>query len=191
VPFPKSAILANARALGPVFFAAAGGSPETAALMRTTVAMTMLQGSPADNVLPSEAKAILNLRLLPGWTIDESLAYVEKRIDDPRVTVKAYSERAAHEPTAAAPGKAEDDAGWDTLTAAVSETFPDAAILPFLVTAMTDSRHYAPVCRSIYRFSPITLNPQELGRIHGHDERISIENFIAGITFYRRLISSL
>ena len=191
VPFPKSFVLANARALGPLFFAAAGGSPETAALMRTTIAMTQLEGSPADNVLPSAAKAVLNLRLLPGWTVDAALEHVRRAVGDPRVDVAVYAARAAHEPVPAPNDANEHDDGWIAVTAAVAETFPEAAVMPFLVTAMTDSRHYTSVCRSIYRFSPIKLNPKELGRIHGHDERISIENFTAGVAFYRTLVSAL
>ncbi len=191
VPFPKSAVLANARALGPLFFLAAGGSPETAALMRTTVAMTQLEGSPADNVLPSAARAILNLRLLPGWTVEAALEHVRKAVADPRVSVGVYALRTPHGPTAASERARDEDEGWKTVSAAVAGTFPDAAVMPFLVTAMTDSRHYAPVCPSIYRFSPMRLTPGELARVHGHDERISLDNFSAGIDFYRSLISSL
>jgi carboxypeptidase PM20D1 len=59
------------------------------------------------------------------------------------------------------------------------------------VTATTDSRHYAPLCDAVYRFAPAKLNADDLARNHGHDERISIENFAAGIEFYRSLIRTL
>lgn len=192
VPFPASALLANARALGPLFFAAAGGSPETAALLRTTTAMTQLEGSPADNVLPSRARAVLNLRLLPGWTVEAATAEIRRKIADPRVQAEVYPARAANDPVPAAPeAAAGTDRGWKAVSEAIGRTFPDAPILPFLVTATTDSRHYSGVCRSLCRFSPIKLDKAELARIHGHDERVSVENFAAGLRFYRSLISGL
>lgn len=191
-PFPRSFVLSNARALGPLFFALAGGSPETAALMRTTVAMTQLEGSKTDNVMPSVARAVLNLRLIPGWTVDRAVGYVRGRIADPRVKVEAYAARAANDPVPAnGEAAAGRDEGWKTVSQAIAEAFPGMPILPFLVTATTDSRHYAEVARAIYRFSPLLLDAEELARIHGHDERISVENFLRGIGFYRSLISEL
>lgn len=192
VPFPKSFVLKHARALGPLFFILAGGTAETSALMRTTVAMTMLEGSPADNVMPSEARAILNLRLIPGWTVERAVDHVRRLVADPRVSVRAWPVRAATEPVPANPAAAAGaDEGWKTVAAAVGAAFPGVPILPFLVTATTDSRHYQEVCSAIYRFSPLKLTAEELARIHGHDERISIDNFNAGIVFYRSLISAL
>jgi len=160
--------------------------------MRTTVAMTQLEGSPADNVMPSEAKAILNLRLLPPWTVDRAVNYVREVINDKRVVVRASPARPGNDPVAAAPGAANGSSeGWPAISAALGATFPDAAILPFLVTATTDSRYYAKLCGAVYRFGPVSLTEAELSRIHGIDERISLENLAAGIAFYERLLESL
>jgi carboxypeptidase PM20D1 len=81
--------------------------------------------------------------------------------------------------------------GWANLTQALSSTFPEAVPLPFLVTATTDSRHYASLCQAVYRFGPLELPPEEVSRIHGHDERISIGNYIKGISFYEKLFEQL
>ena len=192
MPPLRAAVLANARFLGPLFFKVAATTPETAALLRTTLAMTQLSGSPADNVMPSEATAILNLRLLSGWTIERATDWVRRAIGDDRVDVSLSAVRAANDPITASEEAAQGRGpGWSEIAASIRSCFPDAAILPFLVTATTDSRHYAPHCDAVYRFVPVKLNSGELARVHGHDERISIENFTAGIEFYRSLIATL
>lgn len=188
----RGAVLSRARALGPLFPLLAAGTPETAALLRTTVAMTQLFGSRADNVLPSEARAVLNLRLLSPWTVDGAVDYVRRIVADDRVTVRVSPVRAANGPVGASEETARGRGpGWAELCAALGRSFPEAAALPFLVTATTDSRHYADLCRSVYRFGPLKLGPGELARIHGHDERISMENLSRGIDFYAALIERL
>lgn len=188
----RAAVLSRPRALGPLFFALAGGSPETAALLRTTLAMTQLSGSPADNVLPSQARAVLNLRLLPGWSVAAATDYVRRAVADPRVEVRVYPERAASEAVPADPETSRGRGpGWAEISAAIGAAFPNALVTPFLVTATTDSRHYARLCRAVYRFAPLKLDSGELARVHGHDERISLGNLAAGVEFYRSLVASL
>ena len=188
----KGAFLSRPRALGPLFFTLAATSPATAALLRTTVAMTQLSGSKADNVLPSEARAILNLRLLSPWTVESALEHIRNIVADDRVVVRVSPHRTANDPVLASAETAQGRApGWEELKAALGASFPEAKVLPFLVTATTDSRHYADIGRSVYRFGPMMLTPGELGRIHGHDERISLENIARGAAFYTALIKQL
>jgi carboxypeptidase PM20D1 len=188
----RALAMANPRVFSALLFASAASSPQTAALLRTSVAMTKLQGSLADNVMPSEVKAVLNLRLLPGWTIEKSVDFVRRAIADPRVEVTASTVSAGNNPVLAGAKNTEGRGpGWAEITGAIHASFPEAAVMPFLVTVTTDSRHYASLCDAVYRFAPLKLNSEELARIHGHDERISIENFTAGIEFYRTLIASL
>jgi len=188
----QALVLSRPRLLGPLFFKLAGTSPATGALLRTTLAMTQLFGAKADNILPAEARAILNLRLLPGDTIESALEYVREAIGMDEVLVRPSPYRSANNPvpadreTAAGRGP-----GWTNLTQALSSTFPEAVPLPFLVTATTDSRHYASLCQAVYRFGPLELPPEEVSRIHGHDERISLENFAKGISFYEKLFEQL
>jgi carboxypeptidase PM20D1 len=59
------------------------------------------------------------------------------------------------------------------------------------MTATTDSRHYQKLAERIFRFNPVILNPKDLSLIHGHDERISVENFQRGIDFYTSLFRGL
>lgn len=181
----------HARALGPLFFRLAAVSPAVTSFLRTTLAMTQLSGSHADNVLPSEAKAVLNLRLLPGWTVEKAEARVRKIVSDSRVIVRVSPERAANEPTVAGSRVARGEGpGWKEVAAATVKAFPDSVPVPYLVTATTDSRHYAGLCEAVYRFAPVDLDASQIALMHNHDERISLENFGRGIEFYRALIGA-
>ncbi|MDR0386899.1 MAG: M20/M25/M40 family metallo-hydrolase [Treponema sp.] len=190
-PQPMSAFMARARLLGPLFFAAVAGSPDIASMLRTTVAMTQLEGSAADNVMPSEVRAVLNLRLLHPWTIESAIAFIKKAINDEQVAVTVHG--LATGPVPANPGHTgHGGPGWQEMVEALETAYPGTPALPFLMVATTDSRHYQELAgKSIFRFSPHKLNPEELARIHGHDERISVENFNRGIRFYEALFTRL
>lgn len=182
----------HARAFGPLFFRIAAVSPAVASFLRTTLAMTQLFGSEADNVLPSEARAVLNLRLLPGWTVTRATERVRRIVNDSRVEVSVSRDRTANDPTPASQTVARGEGpGWKEVISAISASFPEAVSVPFLVNATTDSRHYAAVCGAIYRFAPLMLDGSGIALMHNHDERISLDNFGRGISFYRALIGTM
>jgi len=70
----------------------------------------------------------------------------------------------------------------------ISQVAPQTIVAPFLTIAATDTRHYAKLTKHIYRFVPIALRPEDAERIHGVDERISIEDYERCIRFYTQLI---
>jgi acetylornithine deacetylase/succinyl-diaminopimelate desuccinylase-like protein len=74
------------------------------------------------------------------------------------------------------------------LSRTVRQIFPDALVVPTIVIAATDSRHYVPVADDVYRFLPTRLTAEDLSRMHGVDERISISNYVEIIQFYTQLI---
>jgi carboxypeptidase PM20D1 len=180
----------HARTLGGLFFMAVSGNPDIASLLRTTVAMTQLAGSAADNVMPSEVRAVLNLRLLHPWTVEKALGFIQRAIGDKRVAVRVHG--LGTDPVPAAPEHAgRTGPGWKEMEAALTAVYPGVPSVVFLMMAATDSRHYQDLAGGIFRFNPHRLTPGELDRIHGHDERISRENFQRGIEFYSRLLGSL
>jgi carboxypeptidase PM20D1 len=184
--------MAHSRALGKLFFPLAARNDATKALLRTTIAITQLEGSKASNVLPSRVRAILNVRLLSPWTVDSALEYLRNNISDKRVLVRESPERAANDPVSCSKESANGiAAGWKLICDALSVSHPGVPVLPFLNTATTDSRYYAGLCDSVYRFAPIILDSKELSRIHSHDERISLENISRGFVFYSSLLKYL
>ena len=191
LPGGQGVVMRHARALslifGPLFFRAAATNPTTEAMLRTTVAMTMLEGSAADNVMPSQVRAVINLRLLPPWTVETATAFIKKAINDKRVRISAYG--LGTNPVPASGEYLRD--GWPHIEAALAEAWPGAPLLPFVMVATTDSRHYQKLSNRIFRFSPQRLDARESSGIHGHDERISEENLRRVLVFYSALLRSL
>ncbi|MDR3312431.1 MAG: M20/M25/M40 family metallo-hydrolase [Spirochaetaceae bacterium] len=183
-------LLRHARTLGPVFFRFFARKPSMAALLHTTVAMTRLFGSSADNVMPSEARAIINLRLLQPWTIDTAIKRIQNIIHDNRVAVSIHG--MATEAVPANPEHAHlTGPGMAELMAAVNVVFPGVPVLPFIMTATTDSRHFQDITGGIFRFNPLRMAPGDLAGMHGHDERVSVENLERCRDFYRELLRKL
>jgi len=180
----------NARLLGPLFYKVAAVSPATRAMLRTTLAMTQLEGSSADNVMPSSVKAVINLRLLPPWTVDTAIEQIRKVVKDSRVVVAPHN--LGTNPVQSGPDQAaQKGPGWKEISAALGKVFPNIPVLPFLMVATTDSRHFRELCPYIFRFNPMLLKPNELSLVHGHDERISLENLEHCLDFYITLMEQL
>ncbi|MCA3254526.1 MAG: M20/M25/M40 family metallo-hydrolase, partial [Alphaproteobacteria bacterium] len=158
-------------------------NPTTAATVRTSTAPTLLMAGTKDNVLPQSASAIVNHRILPGDSIAGVLAHDREVIGDPRVTVEPSAE--GREPSAVSPTSGP---GYDLLARAIGRTFPDAVIAPGLVLGGTDARNYQPVSTAIYRFTPMTMTPADLPRIHGTNERIGVADYARAIAFYGALL---
>lgn len=154
------------------------------ALIRTTTAPTMLEGSDKSNVMPSVAKAVINFRIIPGDTAESVLQHVQKTIADPRVTVSDIGSRNP------SPVSNVDSRNFTALQKTIKQIFPDVVIAPSLVIAGTDSRYYSELSNDVYRFIPAIMTSKDTVRIHGIDERISIDNFESIIRFYMQLIQN-
>jgi carboxypeptidase PM20D1 len=162
-----------------------GAKPSGNALLRTTIAPTMISGGIAENVLPQTASATLNIRLLPGDTIEHALGYLRQTIDDQRVTVR-FSDRSRE----ASPVSPVDTEPFLKLHRTIREVFPDVVVAPFVLVGGTDTVHYTDLCENIYRFIPTRLSERDTQRFHGTDERIAIENYLDIVRYYHRLITS-
>ncbi len=163
-------------------------SPVTAAMIRTTQAVTVMKGSAKDNILPDKAEAIVNIRIIPGDNKEMVLERVKKIIGDTSVEVSYLDKNYVSNPVQ------ESDInghGYKLLMEAVGVVYPDAVGAPFLVTATTDSRHYKEITENIYRFSPMMLTPEDIKTIHGVNESISLENFGKMIRFFMVMMKKI
>ncbi len=156
----------------------------TNAMIRTTTAPTMLEGSNRDNVLPYIARAAVNFRILPGDTPEGVLEYVRKIINDPRVEVRPVAQ-AIQRPS---PVASIDSHGFLTIHKTIRQIFPGVIVAPSLAVAASDSRHFAGLTGDIYKFSPMIVTVKDVARLHGINERITIDNYVQMIKFYRQLI---
>jgi len=148
------------------------------AAMRTTTAPTIIQAGTKENVLPTEATAIVNFRILPGDTVDAVLAHAEKVIDDDRVEIAVNEGHNADEPS---PVSQLDAPAFEMLHRSLRQVFPDAAVAPGMTLGGTDSKHYVGATENQYRVQPLIMTDADLTRIHGTNERIAIDNYLRSI----------
>jgi carboxypeptidase PM20D1 len=177
-------VLANAGRLGPVLARALiAAGPETAAMTRTTFAVTTLSGSPALNVVAATAKAGVNIRVMVGDTVAGVLDHLRTVIADDQVHLDVLER---NEPSPISP---RDDA-FALLESTIGELFPDAVPAPYVMMATTDSRHFTRICDRVYRFAPFRMTKAQRESIHSYDEHLGVDAFLDGIRWYRRLIES-
>jgi carboxypeptidase PM20D1 len=183
-PFAVRMAVANAWLFKPLLVKQIGASEAGAALLHTTIAPTMLKGSPKENVLPQDATAWINYRIAPG----DSSAVVMARAKAAVGVLPVQLSWAAQpqEPSAVSSTSSQ---GWKVL-AAVAGKVTGAPVAPGLVTAGTDSRYLQPVASDVYRFQPMDFSLKDIGMIHGTNEHLTLKNLEQCVQFYARLIAT-
>lgn len=159
--------------------------PEGDAMTRTTRVATTIRGGHAQNAIPEQASAVVNLRVLPGSSVAEAAEHVRRAIDDPLVRVEVIS---GSEPSPVSPASGP---GWDLIAAVLAEVVPDAIPTPYTQTGATDGRHFTAISERVYRFTPFDLTAAERGGLHAVDERIRVSSYLRGVRFYRELVGRL
>lgn len=177
--FPMRVALSNLWILSPVIERVLASQPASNATVRTTIAPTMIHGGVAPNVLAGHAEVVLNARILPGDTVDDVLAHVRAVIDDDGIEVSCRDDCWGPSEISSAEGEE-----YAVVRRAIAHAFPEAVVVPFLVVGATDARHYAGVARQVYRFLPIRMLAEDRKRMHGTDERTTVEGFAAAVRFY-------
>ncbi|MCB9596507.1 MAG: M20/M25/M40 family metallo-hydrolase [Sandaracinaceae bacterium] len=176
--------LKNRWLFGPMVRSMLADRPASNAMIRDTHSLTILSAGISDNVVPARARATVNLRLLPGSRLDEVLERIRGAIDDPRVTVEVVQDEGAS-PIAPIEGEV-----WTRLEAALASAYPgeDQVIAPIITPGTTDARYFARRGIPSYRYLPFELDANERGRVHGVDERVSIQNLEEAARVYAHLL---
>ena len=165
-----------------IFTRMSGG--EINALVRTTTAFTMMEGSSARNVIPAEAKLVSNMRLNPADTVAGAVEYLKKTVKDDSVEITVLE---SNEPSPISETGCE---AWDKVASAVAGTWPGCIVSPYLMVQCSDSRHYGKISNHVYRFSAMDLTAEERRSIHGNNERIRLDCLKKSVEFYIRLLKS-
>jgi len=184
MPFSMRAVVANRWLFEPILVSRLERSPATNAISRTTTAPTLLpETGTKENVIPRQAEAIVNFRILPGDTVQGVKDSVDQIINDVDVMVT----QSGHS-VEASPVSDQESPEFQALHRTIRQVFPDTVVAPSLVIGGTDSKHYEKIAENSFRFIPMRLEKEDLKRIHGKDERISIENYGEVIRFYVQLL---
>ena len=180
---PFNIIFGNTRFFGPLIKLLLSQSPETNATVRTVFSTTVFQAGAKDNILPQNARAVVNFRIMPGEDIQSVVDHVIRVVNDPEVEVKIL-------PNPSEPSNITDleSKGFKVLEETINQLFPETVVAPYLCIAASDSRHYDEISDTILRFVPNRWFPEDMDRVHGTDERIAVDNYNELITFYRELI---
>ncbi len=186
MPFAYRLLFANLWLTRPLVMYFLERSPSSAAMLRTTTALTVVRGGVKENVIPAEARALVNFRLLPGDSASTVQEHVEQFLPDTLVSISLPQPAQLPSPVSSVEHEA-----YRGLHQLIRSVFPGTVVAPYLLLGATDSRHYRPLTPQIYRFQPFYINPQLLGTVHGVDERVSLSSLVQGVRFYQAFLRSL
>lgn len=153
--------------------------PRDAALVRNTIAPTVLAAGAKTNVIPRTASADLDCRLLPGEDPDVFLHRLRDVVDDDEIQLEVL----LHFPPSSSP--------TDTALYRAVHRVADAEgllIVPSVLRGFTDSHYFRERGVTSYGFVPVVLNEEDSHGVHGSNERLSRENIREGT---RRLVHIL
>lgn len=184
-PLALRPIMQNAGRAKPLLTRALiAAGPESAAMTRTTFAITTLSGAPALNVIAATAKAGVNIRIMVGDTVAGVLEHVRRTVNDDQVHIDVVEQ---NEPSPVSPM---DDA-FELIESTITAIFPDAVPSPYVMMAATDSRFFTAICPRVYRFAPFRMTKAQRESIHSYDEHLGVDAFLDGVRWYRLLIERL
>jgi carboxypeptidase PM20D1 len=177
--------MANGWLFGSMVKKQAASTPSGAALFHTTIAPTMLQGSPKENVLPQSASALINYRIAPWNSSADVMARAKSAVG--KLPVELSWVKPPREPSRVSSTTSQ---GWKLVAAAARVDAPDAALAPYLVVGGTDSRKFEGISADVYRFMPMHFTIKSATMIHGTNEHMTTDSLRRMIDFYARLIAT-
>jgi acetylornithine deacetylase/succinyl-diaminopimelate desuccinylase-like protein len=151
----------------------AESNPVVRALLTNTISVTTCTAGYKANVIPAVSEATLDCRLLPGQPAEAFVEELKAVIHDPKVEI----EEIYRSETASSPVNTEL---FGIISEVIRDTVEQALVLPSVSPGFTDSRVFRRRGVVAYGFMPVLLEPPEAATLHGHNERISIENLRLG-----------
>ena len=159
-------------------------NPMWNSMMRDTIAPTMIQAGVRVNVIPSEARAMLNIRLLPGDTIDVLLNELNKLVNDPAVQLVVQPDSGL-----SAPNSSIETDFYNEIVKVSAKEFGGAPVLPFMSTGATDSAQLRLHNVQAYGLRPFPLAEEDDRRVHGDEERLPLAAFAKGVDLMTRIVA--
>ncbi len=153
-------------------------------MIRDTVAPTVLQAGIRANVIPSEARATLNIRLLPGDSIEALLSDLRKLVNDPNVKIELQPDAGL-----AAPNSSIETEFYATITKVSAQEFGGVPVLPFMSTGATDSAQLRLHSVQAYGLRPFPMTEEDDRRMHGDEERLPLAAFAKGVDLLTKIVA--
>jgi len=186
--FSQRMALANMWLFRPLVEAQMSSGVENA-MIRTTTAPTMLEGSIKENVLPQRSTAIVNFRIHPNNTPDDVIAHATEIAGRFDVEVALAQEGGIG--SSASPVSSTSSKGYSVLSAIATKTGEGAAAVPGLVIGATDARFASKISGNVYRFVPSLVTLEDTAGFHGTNERLSVANMGRMAEGYAQLILAM
>lgn len=158
--------------------------PQISAMLRNTISLTQMHSGDKANVIPASAEATLDIRLLPGQSLEEFLHQIREKMGDEnlQLDILTQSEASTSPP---------DTPYFQLIEESIKQQYPNALVTASLLFATSDSRILRRHGITTYGFCPAIIDLQEIQRIHGIDERISIESLISGTSLFKKTVKKL
>ena len=160
-------------------------NPVWSAMLRNTVVPTMLRGGVRANVIPSEARATANIRLLPGEQGAAVIAELNKLVADPQVRIEAAASLRR-----AAPPSAMDTEFYRVVEEVTPQFFSGAVVVPQMSTWATDSATLRLRQVQAYGITPFPLTEEEIARMHSDNERLPVAAFRKGVEYTYKIVEA-
>ena len=183
MPFGYRFLFANRWLFGGLLDSQMSSTPLINAMIRTTTAPTMLNGSIKSNVLPIEATALINFRLHPRDSIESVTEHVRRVVGSDQVEVRTLGG------IEASGVSSWESPGYAIIASSLSKVYGEVVSVPGIMIAASDTRHYSKVADNSFRFNPFSIVPEDMTGFHGTNESIAVDSFIAGIKTYVDIIN--
>ncbi len=148
------------------------------AVMRNTIAPVLMNAGFRGNVIPGSAQATINFRTIPGTNAEDLIGEIKGVIQDDRVEVTVATSGVSGRRTMTA--SSQDTELYRALVSQSKAVYPEAAVTPYLFQAGTDSSAWRMRGIPVYGIYPYPISAEDLTRMHGNDERVSIESLRTG-----------
>ena len=162
----------------------AAADPLLASQLRDHVSLTMLDAGYKVNVVPGEARATFDMRLMPGQTEAQAKAWIMKKLRDPKISIETGQYVAgSRSPT--------DHPAFIAIRDALQAEYPQAQVSAYLSAGATDSRVFREAGIPSYGVLPFVLSRAMISGLHGHNERIPVESIERGLRVFARTLVNL
>ena len=155
--------------------------------IKTTVTPTIIHGGIKENIIPSECEAVFDCRVLPGQSVDTTLSLFKSLLKDVGLDKLSFEIIQIHDGNESST----QTPLYETISNVLQQFEPNCLVTPNLTTGGTDSRFFretGSVCYGFHPMRPDEPNDELEKRMHGIDERITIENLVFGTSIFYEVV---